>query len=231
MKIDIVSYLRRPFPGFNGLEWEAYYEYAYSEEDNTRAMLEIAKSIAEDKGIEFNDAIKLILELDSGQNKELLAENFDLIPKLSQIQSQQKIKKASRRNEIAAIVMRSRLGPLFWKENKDSLLGFGVEISGDELEIISSLTPANRINNQTQRALVDRLLKLLPSSVINTVQTFAELDINEGEEINVEKESSEVEKETDPLESQSSDSTKSENGKKKAENTSTGVTKKSNPVE
>lgn len=229
MTFDIVSYLKRPFPGFSGLEWDEYYEYAYSGEDSTKVMMEVARGIAEDKGIAFTDAIQLLLDLESGKNKKLLAENFDLVPKLSQIQSQQKIKQASKRNEIAAIVMRSRLDSLFWKENKDVLASLGFEMSGDELEIVSTLTPATRIKNQTQRALVQRLLDLLPSSLIKSVQAFAELDINEGEEITVEKDDSEVENETDPLESQSSDLPKSESDNGKIKSIYTPATKKSKP--
>ena len=229
MTFDIVSYLKRPFPGFSGLEWDEYYEYAYSEEDSTKVMLEVAKDIAEEKGIEFTAAIQLLLDLETGKNRSLLAENFDLVPKLSRIQSQQKIKQASKRNEIAAIVMRSRLDSLFWKENKDVLASLGFEMSGDEFEIVSTLTPATRIKNQTQRALVQRLLDLLPSSLIKSVQAFAELDINEGEEITVEKDDSEVENETDPLESRSNGLPKSENGSEKTENIYTPATKRSKP--
>ena len=231
MKIDIVSYLRRPFPGFNGLEWNAYYEYAYLDQSEVMAQLEMAQKVADIKDIGIGDAITVLLNLRDPDNKELLAEHFDLLPIVAELTARQKVQAGRKRNDMAKIVMRSRLKPIFWEENKDVLAELEIEISDEKLDILRSIKPSERIDNKTQCELVEELIKVLPSSLVDPIGEFALIDFEGKDESAIEKETSEADKETDPLDDALNASQKLRGGKKKAGNISTATTKKSNPVE
>lgn len=199
--LDIVKYLERRFKGLTGQEWEEYHANYLANEQTAVDKLKPIVKVAESKGISVKEALDLVNSLQSANTEDeskaidLISENLDILPVLEQLKTDESIRKSKQQYAMAKILMRSRLGYLFWAENRDELADYEIFLSDDDLKMLEKMKPYERMTSSLQTELVEQLTAMLPEvkgKFILAVQSFAMRQIASDSE-------PEEDKEADPL--------------------------------